>query len=138
MRGNISFVFNQLAKTIGVISLALFQAGCASVEQVGEIGPKKLKVYSVAHNDFLSASRMLVILDDKGNLSASSGGTVAGGGALGLQTAASVAGAGAVLYGAKAIQHGLENAKIKGIPSDFSINANANIHASGEYIHHNE
>src|SRR5580704_12670053 len=124
MQPNLLIIFNKLANILCIFSVISLCSGCASVNQVGEIGPKKLKVYAISHNDFLSASRMLVILDDNGNLGASSGGTVAGGGTVGLQAVTSMMSAGAVLYGAKAIQHGLENAKIKGIPSDYNIKTN--------------
>lgn len=96
---------------------------------MGQMGPKKLQVYSIAHDDFLTSSRMIVILDKKGNLLASSGGTVSGGGTVGLQTGSTLASAGALLYGAKAIQQGLQHASVnvKGVPSNVDINHNINI-----------
>jgi hypothetical protein len=115
-----------MAGCIKIIILLLMFAliGCESVKPVGEIGPKKLKVYAVANNDFLSATRMLIVLDKEGNVVASTGGTVAGAGTVGVETASSLASAGAIYYGAKAIQHGLQNAKVKvkGVPSSVDIN----------------
>ncbi|MEO8401752.1 MAG: hypothetical protein ABI597_08155 [Gammaproteobacteria bacterium] len=138
MRHCLSFFLSE--RLVSVFCLVALLTGCASVEQIGEIGPKKLKVYSVSHNDFLSASRMLVVLNEKGDLGATTGGTVSGAGIVGLQAATSVVSSGAILYGAKAIEHGMENAHVKGIPSNVNLNANANInanlHASGEIIHH--
>jgi len=113
-----------LIRSLPIFSLVLFLTGCASVEKVGEIGPKKLKVYSISHNGFLTASNMIVVLDEKGNVGTSTGGTVAGAGTVGLQTATSIVSSGAIFYGAKALQHGIENAKISGIPSNYNINAN--------------
>lgn len=113
---------------------SLFIVGCSpSIQQMGNIGPKHLKVYSIAKDDFLTSNRMLVVLNDKGDIAAYSGGTVAGGGQVGLSTAASIATSGAMIYGANALEHGLENVKatttVKGIPK--SVDINANIHASG-------
>src|SRR3990167_10746869 len=72
--------------------------GCANnIQPVGMLGPNRLKVYVIKNNDFLSASRMLVILDKKGNVSAYSGNTVSGAGAVSLQAAESALNAGAIV-----------------------------------------
>ena len=107
-------------------------SGCSSITPVVEIGPKKLAVYTVSQNDFLTANRMLVILDKKGNVVAYTGGSVAGIGSLGVQLAGPLATAGAVLAGSKAIQHGLENAavNVKGIPSTVNVNGNVGLNAN--------
>jgi uncharacterized protein YceK len=101
----------------------LVLAGCSSIKPLGEVGPAKLGVYAIAQSDFLAATRMIVILDKKGNVVASTGGTVAGGGTVGVETAGSIATAGAIVYGAKAIQHGLQNASVKmrGVPDKVDI-----------------
>lgn len=107
-----------------LLSLVLLLNGCTKViEPVGTLGPKKLRVYAIKDNDFLSGSRMLVILDKDGNVSAFSGGTVQGAGALSLQAADTAISATAVVVGAKAIQKGLENSqiKVKGIPDTISV-----------------
>jgi len=117
-----SFPVEKISKIASLLSAVLFLSACDSITQVGEMGPKKLKVYSVTHNGFLSASNMLVILDDRGDLKASAGGVVSGAGTVGLQTASSAVAAGAIVYGAKAIEHGLENASVKGIPSNINVN----------------
>ena len=96
-------------------------SACASIVPVGYLGPKQLPVYSISHNDFLSADRMLVVLDKYGNVKAYSGGTVAGPGAVGLQTAGTLATAGAIVYGAKSIENGARNIKVRGIPSNVSL-----------------
>src|SRR3990167_9741877 len=112
---------------ITMVFLAL--SACGSIQSVGNLGPKKLGVYSISRNDFLSTSQMLVILDEKGNVAAYSGGTVSGSGTVGLQTLSSLASAGSVVYGAIAIQRGLQhsNVNIKGIPSNENVNLNVNL-----------
>ena len=128
--------------TISAASCALL--ACTTVSQVGEIGPKKLKVYSVSHHNFLSSTDMIVVLDEQGNVSTSTGGTVAGAGTIGLQAVTTTAQAAATYYGAKALQHGIEHVGISGIPSNVNVNANANItakadanvHATGEILQH--
>jgi hypothetical protein len=133
----ISFI-QQVRRSAVVFYTTMLLTGCSSVSEVGEIGPKKLKVYAVSHNDFLSASRMLIVLNENGDLGASSGGTVTGAGVVTVQAVTSLASSGAILYGAKAIQHGLENASVKGIPSNVNINTKSNINITGEIIHHND
>ncbi len=119
-------------KSLLTATMAASLAACASnIEPVGMLGPNKLKVFVIKNNDFLSASRMLVILDKNGNVSAYSGGTVAGAGAAGLQSLDTVASAAAVVVGANAIQHGLQNTKVTGIPNHVSVNATHKIDVSG-------
>lgn len=102
---------------------------CSSnIEPVGQLGPNKLQVYAIKNNDFFSASRMLVVLDKKGNVSAYTGGTVTGGGTVGLQAADTLVSAGAVVVGARAIQHGLENASVK---SSVNVKTNNSIDVTG-------
>jgi len=111
---------------------AVAVTGCSSkIEPVGQLGPNKLQVYAIKNNDFFSASKMLVVLDKKGNVSAYTGGTVAGGGAIGMQAVDTVVSAGAIVVGAQAIQHGLENASIKGIPHSLNVKTNSSIDISG-------
>lgn len=96
--------------------------GCASnIQPVGELGPNKLRVFVIKNNDFLSSSRMLVVLDKKGNVSAYSGNTVSGAGSEVLQTAGTIISAGAVVVGAKAIQSGLQHTQVNGIPNSLTI-----------------
>ncbi|HTM63159.1 MAG TPA: hypothetical protein VL360_01505 [Gammaproteobacteria bacterium] len=107
-----------------VIAFAAIAAlsGCASnIQPVGYLGPNKLRVFVIKNNDFLSSSRMLVILDKKGNVSAYSGNTVNGAGFVAMQAAETVVSAGALVVGAQAIEHGLENTKIKGIPNSVRV-----------------
>jgi hypothetical protein len=120
-----------------MISASVFLVGCASIKPVGDIGPKKLKVYNITNNDFLSSSHMLVVLDAKGNVAAYTGGTVPGLGTVGLQTGASLASAGAIYLGAKAIQNGLQGAsvKVKG-PDNVNVNVNANVNANASVTGH--
>lgn len=112
-------------KTIAVVAPFFLSISCSTIQQMGQIGPKKLGVYSIANNDFLSASRMVVILDEKGNVAAYSGGTVSGLGTVGLQTTATLATAGAIAYGGRAVEQGLTHANasanVKGIPSHVNI-----------------
>lgn len=110
-----------------VIFLVLY--GCASVKPMGQLGPKKLNVYAVSHNDFLSASRMLVVLNEEGDVVAYSGGTVSGGGTVGLETGAALATAGAIAYGAKSIANSVQNPNvtIKGVPSKIDVHGVADI-----------
>jgi hypothetical protein len=115
-------------KKILAIAILSTLSGCSSsIKHVGNLGPQKHEVYQITHDDFLSTTRMLIILDKKGNVLASTGGTVAGGGTVGLQTAGTLATTTALVYGANAIEHGLQHATatVKGIPP--SIDANVNI-----------
>tara|TARA_R110000868_G_scaffold272378_1_gene531652 strand:+ start:787 stop:1167 length:381 start_codon:yes stop_codon:yes gene_type:complete len=109
----------------------LLLIGCSSITPIGAIGPNKLGVYSIKESGFLSESKMLVILDKKGNVAAYSGGTVSGVGTVGLQTAGTLATAGAVVVGAKSIQHGLENAKVSGVPSNFDVKTHSTVDVTG-------
>ena len=112
---------NQIKTILACLTAALLIGCVSTVQPVGELGPNHLKVFVIKNSDFLSASRMLVILDKKGNVSAYTGGTVSGAGTIGLQAAESVASAGAIVLGAQAIEHGLENASIKGIPRSLNV-----------------
>src|SRR3990167_4979324 len=112
--------------------------GCANnIQPVGMLGPNRLKVYVIKNNDFLSSSRMLVVLDKKGNVSAYSGNTVSGAGSEALQTAGTIVSAGAVVVGARSIQSGLQHTQVSGIPNSLhikgipqSVNVNTNSHLS--------
>lgn len=123
-----------LTTIIFAFIITFLLASCSSVSSIGELGPNKLKVYSVAQNDFLASSRMLVIVDEHGKVVAYTGGTVSGGGTVGLETAGTLTTAGAIAYGANTISHGVQrathNAKInvKGIPSSESVD----IHVHGK------
>lgn len=111
-----------VVRSLVVIS-ALNLAACATIESIGNVGPKKLRVYSIAQTDFFSASRMLLVTDKKGNVVAASGGTVSGPGTVGLETAGTAATAGAVYYGAKAVQSGVDHANVNvhNVPSSFTV-----------------
>lgn len=104
-----------------LLAIMLSISGCTSIDEVGSLGPQHLKVYSVAKNDMLSASRMLVILDKKGNVAAYTGGTVAGAGTVSVEAGAQILTAGAIYYGARSMQHGLTNANVKGVPSNLNV-----------------
>ncbi len=120
---------------VAALACAATLTGCSSnIEPVGELGPRKLKVFAIKNNDFFSASRMLVILDKKGNVSAYSGGTVAGGGTIGMQAVDTVVSAGAIVVGAQAIQHGLQNTTIKGIPHSLKVKTDSSINVSGQIL----
>jgi hypothetical protein len=120
---------NIITSILTLISLFLL-ASCSSVNSIGEVGPKKLKVYSIAQNDFLAASRMLVIVDERGKVVAYTGGTVSGGGTVGLETAGTLTTAGAIAYGAKTVSHGMQkaarnaNLNVNGIPGKESVDIN--------------
>jgi hypothetical protein len=121
-RTNNKILINSIS-TITLLALAaLSLTGCATIEEMGQIGPNK--VYSVSNSSFLSSSQMIVVLNKKGDVSAYTGGTVEGPGAVGLQTAGTVLTAGAIGYAGRAIENGLESTTIKGIPSSFKLNAN--------------
>jgi hypothetical protein len=123
----------KLAFTLIALATALNLAACATIQSIGNVGPKKLRVYSITQTDFFSANRMLLVTDKKGNVVAATGGTVSGPGTVGLETAGTIATAGAVYYGAKAVQNGVDHANVnvhnvpssftvKGIPSSIDIN----------------
>ena len=120
-------------KPAAILIAAVLMTGCvSSVKPVGSLGPQQLQVYNVTNNDFLSSSHMLVVLDKKGNVAAFTGGTVSGYGTVGLQTGASLASAGAIYYGAKAIQNGVKNAAVNvKTPSDINANVNVNGNVTG-------
>lgn len=109
--------------------LGLLVSCASTIEPVGNIGPKKLGVYEISHSDFLSASRILVILDEKGNVAAYSGGTVSGLGSVGMQTAGTLAMAGSMIVGANAIEKGLTNmhTNVGGIPSHVNVDVTGQI-----------
>lgn len=109
--------------TIFLLALSILVSGCSSVKPIGNIGPQKLPVYIISHNDFLSASRMVVILDKKGNISAYNGNVVSGAGTVALEATGALATAGAIAYGAKAIQKGLQ----KTIPEKITVDTNSKI-----------
>lgn len=126
-------VFNCLKKFIILLMGASLPACASSIQSLGNIGPKKLGVYVVAHNDFLTASRMVVILDKKGNVAAYTGGTASGFGAVAMQTTGELATAGAIVYGARAVQQGVQhsNVKVSGVPK--SVNLKADINVNGKF-----
>jgi hypothetical protein len=124
-------IVQNLTRLIACLALAALASCTKSIQPVGNLGPNSLRVFVIKDNDFLSASRMLVILDKKGNVSAYSGGTVSGTGSVALQTMDTVVSAGGVIVGAKAIEHGLENTRIRGIPSNIKVNSTHKIDISG-------
>lgn len=115
--------------SIGVLALAL--SSCTSISNIGTIGPKKLKVYSIRDGDFLSENHMVIVLNSTGNVVAYSGGTVSGLGTVGLETAGTVATAGAIVVGANAVKSGLENTKVHGIPKTLNIKTDNAINVTG-------
>ena len=105
-----------------VVILILFMAGCTSITQIGTIGPKDLPVWKVADNDFLTASRMLVILGEDGQVVAFVGGTAQGGGTLAIQAGTQLVVAGAVIYGTRVIADVLrDGVGLRGIPSTIRL-----------------
>lgn len=113
----------KLYKITGTSFLIAAITSCAanSVQPVGSLGPNHLPVYVIKNNDFLSSSRMLVVLDQKGNVSAYTGTTVPGAGAVTMQAAESAVSAGAVIVGSQAIANGLQNTRIRGIPETVRL-----------------
>lgn len=96
---------------------------CSSVRPIGNVGAQKLAVYSVADNDFLSASRMLLVLDKKGHVVAFTGGTVSGPGTIGLQAAGTLATATSIVMTGRAVQKGLQNVGVHGnVSTEHTIN----------------
>lgn len=120
-----------MLRKVLIILCTNFLISCATrvIEPVGTLGPKKLPVFVVKDNDFISGSRMLVVLNDKGDVTAYSGGTVQGTGSIAAQVADTAISATAMIVGAKAIEHGLENSKIniKGIPRSVDINTDNSV-----------
>lgn len=93
---------------------------------IGTVGPKKLVVYTIADSDFLSANRMLLVLNKEGDVVAFTGGTVSGPGTVGLQAAGTAATATSIVMGGKAIQKGMENISVHG-----KITTDSTIHVPG-------
>lgn len=114
------------------LSLILALAGCGtSMTALGNI--EQNRVYVIKHGDFLSASRMLLVLDAQGRVVASSGGTVQGGGAFATQTVVNAAGAAATVYGFHALSQAIQNASltVKGIPDNVGVHATGTVHSTG-------
>jgi len=85
-----------------IFALSFMLAGCgASMSAVGVV--EKNRVYVIKHGDFLSSSRMILVVDENGKVVASSGGTVQGGGAFTTQAAIGIVSAGATVYGFQAL-----------------------------------
>jgi hypothetical protein len=122
-----------IIKTVLLFPVFFALVNCSSIQPIGTIGPKKLNVYAISNTDFFSANRMLVILDKDGNVATATGGTVAGAGTIGLQTVSSLATAGSIYYGTKAIQRGLQNSNVnvKGIPSKIDVKTDSTVHIPG-------
>lgn len=97
--------------------------GCNSIKQIGQIGPKSLPVIKVSSNDFLTASRMLIVLDERGNIVAYVGGTTAGAGTVTLGVAGQAATAASVVYAGRELAQAIRNASIavKGIPDTVKV-----------------
>ena len=106
-----------------MVLLVLFLLiGCTSITQIGTIGPKELPVWKIGSDDFLTASRMLVILGEDGQVVAFVGGTAQGGGALAVQTGTGLVMAGAVIYGTRVIADVLRDGiTLRGIPSTVHL-----------------
>jgi hypothetical protein len=109
-------------RAIAVLFGAVMLAACSSIQSVGRLGPKQLPVYAINQNDFLSSNHMLVVLDQHGDVKAYSGGTVSGAGTVAAEVAGTMATAGAIAYGARALESGMKNATVKGIPHAFHAN----------------
>ena len=128
---------NKIKNIAACLSILTLTSCANNIQPVGVLGPNRLKVYVIKNNDFLSSSRMLVVLDKRGNVSAYSGNTVSGAGSEALQTAGTIVSAGAVVVGARAIQSGLQHTQVSGIPNSLhikgipqSVNVNTNNHLS--------
>ena len=104
------------------VLLAMLLVGCTSITQIGTIGPKELPVWKIGSDDFLTASRMLVILDEDGRVVAFVGGTAQGGGTLAIQAGTQLVVAGAVIYGTRVIADVLrDGVGLRGIPSTIRL-----------------
>ena len=102
--------------------LAMMLAGCTSITQIGTIGPKELPVWKIGSDDFLTASRMLVILGEDGQVVAFVGGTTQGGGAVAVQAGTQLIVAGAMIYGTRVIADVLrDGVALRGIPSTIRL-----------------
>jgi len=114
-----------------IFALSFMLAGCgASMSAVGVV--EKNRVYVIKHGDFLSSSRMILVVDENGKVVASSGGTVQGGGAFTTQTAIGIVSAGATVYGFQALSQAIQGASVtvKGIPSDVGVHAHGTVNGT--------
>ena len=100
------------------------------VSAVGVV--EKNRVYVIKHGDFLSSSRMILVVDENGKVVASSGGTVQGGGAFTTQTAIGIVSAGATVYGFHALSQAIQGASVtvKGIPSDVGVHPHGTLNGT--------
>jgi len=114
-----------------IFALSFMLAGCgASMSAVGVV--EKNRVYVIKHGDFLSSSRMILVVDENGKVVASSGGTVQGGGAFTTQAAIGIVSAGATVYGFQALSQAIQGASatVKGIPSDVGVRAHGTVNGT--------
>jgi len=114
-----------------ILALSFMLAGCGtSMSAVGVV--EKNRVYVIKHGDFLSSSRMILVVDENGKVVASSGGTVQGGGAFATQTAIGIVTAGATVYGFHALSQAIQGATVtvKGIPSDVGVHAHGTVNGT--------
>jgi len=114
-----------------IFALSFMLAGCgASMSAVGVV--EKNRVYVIKHGDFLSSSRMILVVDENGKVVASSGGTVQGGGAFTTQTAIGIVSAGATVYGFHALSQAIQGASVtvKGIPSDVGVHPHGTLNGT--------
>lgn len=104
------------------LSMVVLLSSCASIDRMGTVG--KNDVYSISSSNFLSASQMiLVVNNDDGKVSAYSGGTTSGYGSVGLQAGGALLSAGAIAYAGHSVERGLENTSVRGIPNQFKLKA---------------
>ena len=107
---------------LALVLLVMMLTGCTSITQIGTIGPKELPVWKIGSDDFLTASRMLVILGEDGQVVAFVGGTAQGGGTLAIQAGTQLIVAGAVIYGTRVIADVLrDGVALRGIPSTIRL-----------------
>lgn len=119
-----------------VVGAALLSSCGSSVQPMGEIGPNRLKVFSITHSTFLNSSQMLLVLDKKGDVTAYTGGSSSGWGTVGLETTTGLASAGAIVYGANAVKNGLQSASVnvKGVPSKVDVSGHGTLDVVGRVV----
>ena len=95
--------WQRIKRSFIALLLALF-SGCTSVTQIGTLGPKSLPIFVIKDTDFFAANRMIVVINQDGNVGAATGGSVAGPGNLAVQVGSSAILASGIAYAAHTLK----------------------------------
>ena len=116
--------WQRIRRSFWALVFAVF-TGCTSIIQIGTVGPKSLPVFVIKDTDFFAANRMIVIINQDGNVGAATGGSVAGPGNLAVQVGTSAILAGGIAYAA----HTLKTVTVDGVvkPARVTIDGSVKV-----------